>query len=148
MSLTALLGSNNNPARVVQVIPEGGGAHNFTAAASSASGWLSVEPFTGTLPSALTIRANVAVARTIGTHTGSVTITSLTTGKKYSIPVTLDILEDIISADPGRSYSCKRSTATIAAQTLQIKANTPSTFRIQSPDWLKVDVSSGTTPSI
>jgi uncharacterized protein (TIGR03437 family) len=150
VSLTALMGSTDSPSRVVQILTESGGAvHNFTAAASSSSGWLIVEPFTGTAPSALTIRANVAAARTIGTHTGSVTITSLITGQQYSIPVKLEVLEDTISADPAslRFVQAQHGTA-IAAQTVQISAPTSSTFQIVAPDWLKVDRSSATTPSI
>jgi uncharacterized protein (TIGR03437 family) len=84
----------------------------------------------------------------LGTHSGSVTITSLVTGQQYSIPVTLEVLQEAITSEPtSLTFVQTQVGAAFAAQTLQISSNATSQFRIEAPSWIRLSHSSGTAPA-
>ncbi len=82
--------------QTVVVSNEGGGALNFTAAATTTSGgaWLSVSTNSGaatpSTPASLTVRANPA-GLSPGTYSGRVSIANGSTGEEATVPVTITV---------------------------------------------------------
>ena len=123
--------------------------HGFTAAASSAEGWLSVSPFSGTTPATLTITANAARLSRPGTYQGFVVVTSLLNGSQRTIIVSYTIAERAIAAAPSSlSFVQEQKGVNPSPQTVDITTNAPSNFTVSEvPAWLRVSPTSGTAPA-
>ena len=147
VELTAVSGGPN-PSQIVEIRPEMGGSQQFTASATSNGGWLLVQPFTGTAPGRVTVSANLAAVPGLGSHSGTLTITSLATGQQFTIPVILEYAGEGIVADPA-SISFLQPSINVAppAQVVQITSRIPSTWRIiDKPAWITVSPMQGSTP--
>jgi uncharacterized protein (TIGR03437 family) len=153
VELTGLVGGPSSTQVVIVAtgrIDEGnlGMPHNFTAAASSAEGWLVVSPISGTTPATLTISANPSRIREAGTYEGAVTVTSLLNGSQKVIMVTYQPSERAIAAAPtSLSFVQTQRGVNPSPQTVQITANSPSTFTVsETPPWLRVSPTTGAVP--
>jgi uncharacterized protein (TIGR03437 family) len=138
-----------NPSQVVLLMVEGAStAQNFTAAASSQGGWLSVEPFSGTAPAQLIVRANLSAIRSVGTYSGTITVTSLASSQQYIVPVTLTVATEAIAAEPtSLTFMQTERGAEVPAQELQITSNVRSGFQIvDKPAWIRLGAINGVTP--
>jgi uncharacterized protein (TIGR03437 family) len=139
-----------NPSHTIQIgLNDVTTTHDFTATASSTGGWLSVDPFSGRAPGSVKITANSAAVPGAGTHNGSVIITSLLTNEQVTVPVAFTVAAQAIAAEPTSvSFTPDRIGAPVPAQTIQIRANTPSTFSVMDlPRWLRVSPTQGSTPA-
>jgi hypothetical protein len=137
--------ANENPTMTVQVVTEDGSRQDYTAAASSTGNWLAVEPFQGTAPGLLNMSAILRYVAGPGTYEGKVTITSLTTGQQYTLPVTLEVVPNTISVDASTVTFATSKTELSGRQTLRIMAPTETAFRLELPRWVNADATSGTT---
>jgi len=125
-----------------------GTTHEYTAHASSGTGWLSVTPFTGLAPTQLQITANPALVPGPGTYDGTVLVTSLLTGQQEGVFVRLNVAARAITVDP-TSLTFNQTVRGLAppAQTVQIRANTPSNYTVSGqPSWVRISSTSGSTP--
>jgi hypothetical protein len=129
----------------VRVVGEDGSSQDYTAAASSNGNWLTVEPFQGTAPGLLNVSAMLSYVAGPGTYEGKVTITSLTTGQQYTLPVTLEVVPNTISVDASTVTFATSKTELSGRQTLRIMAPTETAFRLELPRWVNADATSGTT---
>ena len=149
VALTGLVGGSN-PSQIVNVNTSiFGAAHDFTAAASSNEGWLTVTPFSGTAPAKITLTANSAAVPGPGTYTGTVVITSLLTGTQSTISVTFTLAVRAIVAQPtSLTFTQQLRGVAPPPQTIQITANTVSSLAVsvQTP-WIKVDPLRASTPA-
>jgi uncharacterized protein (TIGR03437 family) len=126
-----------------------GATQQFTAAASSTQGWLSVTPFAGTAPASLTIAANPDAVPGPGVYEGSVAITSLLTGNTLSIPVRFTLARQAIVAEPASlSFAQRQLDAIPPPQTIRLTANSAGTFTAAwASRWIRVNPTSGSTPA-
>jgi uncharacterized protein (TIGR03437 family) len=149
VELTTIVGGPN-PSQFIDVgLLDASKNHNFTAAATSASGWLSVEPFSGTLPARIRVTANAAAVSGPGTYQGFITITSLLTGEQRAVTVSFTLAARAIAAAPNSlNFVQEQRGVAPPAQSLQITANTPSTFAVGDlPPWIKVNPTQGSAPA-
>jgi uncharacterized protein (TIGR03437 family) len=149
VELAGVSGITNPTQNLVIKINEGVAAHNITATASSIGGWLKVDPFSATTPVTLTIAANSSAVSGPGDHEGSIVITSLLTGEQVTIPVKFTVSLQAIVAEPASlTFTQTRRGVPVASETIQLKANAPSSFSIADvPDWLRVSPLQGATPA-
>jgi uncharacterized protein (TIGR03437 family) len=96
LSFTYPKNSTATQTQLVQVSNSGSGSLAFTAGAQAANGgnWLNVTPASGSVTPKAPINLSVAAASkglAVGTYTGSVTITSSTTGETATVMVTLTV---------------------------------------------------------
>lgn len=138
-----------DPSQTVSIGNTSVGTHPFTASASSNEGWLSVDPFSTAAPATLRIGANQAAVPAPGTYQGTILLTSLITGAQNTITVTYNLAgQAIIAAPSSLSFTQTQRGVPPPPQTLQLQANAPSSFTVQSPpSWIKVNPLTGTTPS-
>jgi uncharacterized protein (TIGR03437 family) len=150
IQLTGLVGGPST-SQIVRVTAEESGtkAHNFTAAASSPEGWLVVSPIFGTTPAALTVSANPARVTEAGTYQGSIIVTSLLNGGQRAILVTYRPSERaIVVAPTALSFVQERRGINPSPQTLQLTANSASTFNVsETPAWVRVSPTAGAAPA-
>ena len=150
VEFTAIVGEAN-PSQTV-VMTASGQAQNFTAAATSAGGWLSVAPFSGiaspATPILFTITAN-STAALPGPLTGKITVTSLVTGEQQTIDVSFTLLPRVIAADKVSLAFVQRQRGVVPPpQTILITANAPSPFAVGNrSSWITVTPTEGATPS-
>lgn len=113
------------------------GGH-VVAAATSDSGWLSIDPQSGTTPLLTKISVNSAVPG--GAYTGQLVFTSLETGDQASVSVTFKVTPRLLTVAPTiLQFAQQTAGAPLPSQTLQVTANVPATFRIVSqPAWVKI----------
>lgn len=149
------LAGGANPSRTVYLTTNPPGTtHEFTAVASSAGGWLSVAPFSGTISAnpatPLTIGANAAAVPSPGTYKGVVTITSLVTGQQVAIEVSFLLNPLAIVAEPAAlSFVQEQRGVAPPPRTILVTANAQTTFRVVvSPNWIKVGPLQGVVPSV
>jgi uncharacterized protein (TIGR03437 family) len=148
VSLTGVAG-RASPLQSVDLRTDTGLAHDFLVSAQSTGGWLKVDQLSGTTPARLTVSANIAAAPGTGTHEGSILVTSLLNRQQYTIPVTLNVVEETITADPASiTFTQPQRGAQAPTQTLTITGPVPTTFRVvEAPPWVRVSSSSGNTPA-
>ena len=145
----------SNPSQTIEINVDTGenpttaSTHNFTVAALSTGGWLTVSPISAAAPAKLTLTAKLEALAGAGTYEGSVLVTSLVTGNEFTIPVTLKISEQAILAEPASlSFLQQQWGVSPPSQTIQLAANLPSTFSVtDTPTWIRVSPSNGLTPS-
>jgi uncharacterized protein (TIGR03437 family) len=140
-----------NPSTTIEVgLVDATSNHNFTAAATSSAGWLSVEPFSGTAPARLTVKANAAAVSGPGTYQGFITLTSLLTGEQRVVTVTFNLAARSIAATPNSlNFVEQQRRVSPPPQTLEITANTPTTFAVGDlPRWLRVAPAQGSAPAV
>jgi uncharacterized protein (TIGR03437 family) len=125
------------PVQFVQASADTAGAH-VVAAATSDSGWLSIDPQFGTSPLVSKVSVNSAVPG--GSYTGQLVFTSLETGDQATIPVTFKVTARVLTVAPAILQFTQQTAGTpLQPQSVQVTANVPSTFRIVSqPAWIKV----------
>jgi uncharacterized protein (TIGR03437 family) len=147
LELSAITGGAN-PTSSIHVLSSTGAPHEFTAAASSAGGWLLVTPYSSAAPGRLTITANAAAVPP-GTYEGSVIVTSLRSGATETIPVRFNLDRQAIAATPASlNFAQLQKGVAPPAQTLQLTANLPGAFTATpSANWLTVTPRDGVTPS-
>jgi len=111
---------------------------HVVAAATSDSGWLSVDPSSGTAPLLSRVSVNSAVPG--GSYTGQVIYTSLETGDQATISVTFTVTARTLTVTPTLlQFTQQTAGAPLQSQNLQVTANVPSTFKIVSqPSWVKI----------
>lgn len=107
-------------------------------AAASDSGWLTVDPPSGTTP--FLLRLGVNSAASAGLHTGSIIATSLATGDQATVTVTYNVTARLLAAAPAALTFVQPSLgAPIPSAEVQVTANAPSTFVVSSqPGWAKI----------
>jgi hypothetical protein len=129
--------------------------HNFTATASSAGGWLSVTPASGTVSATYGNTATITADPTgkpDGTYTGTITITSPTASNSpISIPVTLKI-GPILTVSPNSflTFGAAQGNPPPAPQGLLVSAGAAIPFTVTSTtsfggNWLIATPASGNT---
>jgi uncharacterized protein (TIGR03437 family) len=150
IELTALVGGASPSQAVNITLTEPGPPQDFTAAASSTEGWLTVTPFSGKAPTTLTIGVNPASVSTPGRYEGSVRITSLATAQELNIPVIFNLAERAIIAEPtSLNFVQQQRGVPPEQQTIQISANSPSSYEVtEAPSWLRIEPTRGSTPSM
>jgi len=101
-------------------------------------GWLHVDPSTGTTP--LLAAVKIDPATPAGAYTGTITITSLTTGNHTTATVNLNTTARVLTAAPAAlTFSPDYNGPPPAAQEVQVTANARSTFVVGAkPAWIKV----------
>ena len=154
IELTGIVGATNATDTLTVGLTDTILSHEFTAAAVSTGGWLTVDPFSGTTvpvarPAKLTVTANSSAVAGPGSYDGSVVITSLLTGEQVTVPVKFNVLAQAIVADPASlSFTQQRRGAPLPEQRVRITSNVPSTFSVREvPDWLRVSPVEGSTPA-
>ena len=147
VSLTGV-SAGPNPSQIIEIRPESGGLQEFTASATSPGGWLSVQPFAGVAPGRVTVSANLAAVAGFGTHSGTLTITSLATGQQFTIPVTLEYAGEGIVANPASvTFIQPGANAAPPSEAVEITSPVPSTWRVlDKPNWVTVTPMQGSTP--
>jgi uncharacterized protein (TIGR03437 family) len=107
---------------------QGGGTLSFSASAASATGgsWLQISPGSGTAtasaPASLTVTATPG-SLAVGTYTGSITVTSGTTGQTVTLPVTLAInpaLQQIVLSQTGLTFTAVSQGGSVIPQSFGI----------------------------
>ena len=148
IELTGLVGGPSTSGDCAVITTgELGKPHNFTAAASSPEGWLVVSPISGTTPATVTVSANSSRVPQAGTYQGSVIVTSLLNGSQQLIPVTYTpSARAIVAAPASLSFVQEQRGVNPSPQTVQITANSPSTFTVSdTPPWVRVSPTAGST---
>jgi uncharacterized protein (TIGR03437 family) len=149
VDLTGVVGMVN-PLQVIRIDTSTPGAtQDFTAAAISNEGWLTVAPFMGTASANVTITASADAVPGPSMYSGSVVITSLLTGDQMTIPVRFTLAQQAIMAAPTSLTFAQQQTGTKPAdQTIQVSGNAPSTFTATADStWIRISQASGSTPA-
>ena len=147
IDLTAIAG-DPSPSAYLSVISTLAADQQFTAAAVSDGGWLSITPLSGSTPTWPQVAASTAIPA--GSYSGSIVVTSLVTGDVSTITVKYTLTARALVATPSALVFTQQSVgAALAPQSVQVTANAPSSFRIVSqPAWVKIQPATGlTTPA-
>ena len=138
---------------------QGGGTLSFTAAAATSSGgsWLQVSPASGSAlssaPASLTVTATPG-ALAAGTYSGSIAVTSATTGESITVSVTLAISavpQSLLLSQTGFTFTTVAQGGSPLPQNFGI-LNTgggtmtwsASATTLSGTSWLSIDQNSGT----
>jgi uncharacterized protein (TIGR03437 family) len=133
-------GSAPSPQSVL--LSSGTAALAFSAQATSAGGWLTVSPVSGSTPATLTI--SVAPSKlTSGVYSGSVTIAA--GGASYNVSVTINVGMQLSASPSALTFSGTAS----ASQTLTVNSagSTVDYTATANAAWLSVLPPSGSTPA-
>ncbi len=128
----------------------------FTASASTSTGgnaWLQVTRNSTTTPAVLTVSAN-PISLSVGTYSGSISITSPALPTGQLIPVTFKVTaaSNAVVSPPSVSFTQVAGGPAPAAQTVSVSATGPAiaysatTSTVDLGQWLSVAPVSGTTP--
>jgi hypothetical protein len=147
-SFTTLSGSNPPPSSLSVT---GNIGMTFTATASSAGNWLSINPTTGITPAVINVSANTANLNP-GTYTGTVTVASAAAfnGPQTS-QITLTVQDgSLLNASPsgltfGFAIGGPTQPQTISLSSL--RAGLAFTTGVSGGSWLSVSPSTGATPA-
>jgi uncharacterized protein (TIGR03437 family) len=158
LMFTAAAGSNSNLTANVAVTGTPG-ALSFSVATSTnnTGNWLTATPANGTTPATVQVAVN-PTGLTVGTFSGSVTITSAGAGgSPITIPVTLSVVTpQTLTVTPATlpTFTYTLGQAIPAGQMLQVQAGgtaTPFSVTTQTTNggstWLAATPASGTTPA-
>jgi len=132
-----------------QITVDSSARQEFSAVASSDSGWLFVDPFTGTAPGKITISVKGTAVPAVGDYSGSITVTSLDTGQATTIPVAYHYQDQAIVSTPA-SLSVTQSEWGVVPnpQTLTISSNASATFNVKtSAPWIQVTPTYSSAPA-
>lgn len=108
---------------------------HITAAATSDTGWLSVDPLSGAEPMLARVSADSTLQG--GSYNGSLVFTSLETGDQASVNVSFTVTPRVLTVAPTILTFVQQAVgAKVVSQDVQVTANAPSTFRIvRKPGW-------------
>jgi len=133
-------------------------ALSFTAAASVTSpaggSWLSVSPTSGTTPASLTVSAAAGLAA--GSYSGTVTVTSAGAGNPLTVPVTLNVLPNLVAAPTSVTFTYQQGGAQPGPQAVALSSSSSSVAAVSfttsvstssGGNWLSASATSGTTPA-
>lgn len=143
--------NGGNPGSQALNVSSSNGSVSFTAAASSTGNWLSVSPTSGSTNTTIHVSVNTAgLLASNSPFSGSIVVTaSGATGSPITIPVTLNLSPDNLTATPSPlSFIFQAGGTAPAAQNLNVASTIAglSFTAVPNASWLKLSAGSGTTP--